>query len=70
MVADQTDDVWVYSEFLDALKQPNIPYYPLILGSQGGKVVELPTQLSPPAIAPEAAKAKFIAALEKAVNGG
>ena len=69
MLADQTDkENWVLSEFLDALKQPNIPYYPLILGSKGGKVVELPAQLSPPAILPAAGKKKFIEALETAVG--
>ncbi len=68
MVADQTDkENWVLSEFLNAMKQPNIPYYPIILGSKGGKVVELPAQLSPPAILPGAAKKKFISALEEAV---
>ena len=68
MVADQTDkENWVLSEFLNAMKQPNIPYYPIILGSKEGKVVELPAQLSPPAILPGTAKKKFISALEEAV---
>ena len=71
MIADQTDKQnWVLSEFLNAMKQPNIPYYPLVLGSQGGKVVELPAQLSLPAILPADGKEKFIGALEDAVQSG
>ena len=69
MIADQTDkENWVLSEFLNEMGQPNIPYYPLLLGSKEGKVVELPAQLSPPAILPGPAKTKFIEALEEAVG--
>ena len=37
-------------------------------GEVEGKVVELPAQLSPPAILPGPAKTKFIEALEEAVG--
>jgi len=70
MVADWSDkDNWVIAEFLNALNQPNIPYYPLILGGNEVKVVELPSQLSPPAILPAAGKKKFIEAIDAAING-
>ena len=42
MIADQSDkDNWILSEFLDKLEQPTIPFYPMILGSKNGKIVEL-----------------------------
>jgi len=69
MIADQSDkDNWILSEFLDKLEQPTIPFYPIILGSKNGKIEELPNQLSPPAITPEAGKKKFIGRLEELVK--
>jgi hypothetical protein len=69
MIADQSDkDNWILSEFLDKLEQPTIPFYPLILGSKNGKIEELPNQLSPPAITPEAGKKKFINKLEELIK--
>ena len=69
MIADQSDkDNWILSEFLDKLEQPTIPFYPLILGSKNGKIEELPNQLSPPAITPEAGKKKFISKLEELIK--
>ena len=69
MIADQSDkDNWILREFLDKLEQPTIPFYPMILGSKNGKIVELPNQLSPPAITPEAGKRKFIKELEESLK--
>ena len=69
MIADQSDKKnWILSEFLDELNQPSIPYYPIILGSAGGKIIGLPNQLSPPATTPAAGKKNFIRKLEEAVN--
>ncbi len=69
MIADQSDkDNWILSEFLEKLEQQTIPFYPIILGSKNGKIKELPNQLSPPAITPEAGKRKFIKALEELIK--
>jgi hypothetical protein len=69
MIADQSDkDNWILSEFLERLEQQTIPFYPIILGSKNGEIEELPNQLSPPAITPEAGKRKFIKKLEELIK--